>query len=249
MDNLIKAEWFKLRKDRSLWTLIIILTTVSLLYPLLIVFDEGADTVMVIDFYRNSILGGNNYVLRLVPCILAGFFISSEYAIGTMKSIAASGNSRVRIYFAKLIVYSIGAIFISLIFPIVFTGAASVFLHFNGMPGIGYFAGTIGLTILYAVAFASIMAVFATIFTDSGKSIGFMLIFFILFDSILFILSQLNPVLEAVFNYSVFKLFLDIVNVDSVNVPEMIKLVVVPVVTFVAFGILGSILFQKKEIK
>lgn len=243
------AEWYKLKKDRSLWTLVLILVAISLSYPLLIVFDEGADTIKVIDFYRDTILAGNNYVIRLVPCILAGFFISNEYSIGTMKSIASSGNSRVRMYFAKLIVYSIGAILISLIFPIIFTGASSVFPHFNGMPGIGYFAATIGLTILYTIAFASIMALFATIFTDSGKAIGFMLIFFLLFDSILYVLSSVSPVFEGFFNYSVFKLFLDIVNVDTVHGVEMFKLLIVPVVTFVAFGILGSILFYKREIK
>lgn len=249
MSNLIMAEWYKLKKDRSLWTLIIILAVISLSYPLLIVFDEGADTVKVIDFYRNTILEGNNYVIRLVPCILAGFFISSEYSIGTMKSITASGNSRILIYFAKLIVYSIGAVLISLVFPIIFTGSVSVFLHFNGMPGIGYFAGTIGLTILYTIAFASMMALFATIFTDSGKAIGFMLLFFIIFDSILYMLGSVSPIFEVIYNYSVFKLFLDIGNIGTVHGAEMIKLVVTPIITFVAFGILGCFLFQNKEIK
>lgn len=243
------SEWYKLKRDRSFWTLILLLMMTSLFYPLLIVFDEGATTIKVIDFYRNTILEGNNYVIRLVPCILAGFFISSEYSIGTMKSITASGNSRAHIYFAKLIVYSIGAVLISLIFPLIFTGAVSVFLHFNGMPGIGYFAGTIGLTILYTIAFASMMALFATIFTDSGKAIGFMLIFFIIFDSILYLLGSLSPVFEIIYNYSVFKLFLDIGNIGTVHGAEMIQLVITPVVTFVAFGILGNYLFQKKEIK
>lgn len=249
MDNLMKAEWFKLKKDRSLWTLIIILTAVSLFYPLLIVFDDGADSIKVMDFYQNTILQGNNYVIRLVPCILAGFFISSEYSIGTMKTIAASGNSRFHLYFAKLIIYSIGAVLISLIFPVIFTGAASVALNFNGMPEFGYFIGTIGLTILYAIAFASMMALFATIFTDSGKAIGFMLIFFIIFDSALYLLSSVSPIFEVIFNYSVFKLFLDIVNYDTIHSAEMVKLIAVPVITFTAFGILGSILFYKKEIK
>lgn len=245
----MKAEWFKLKKDRSLWTLIIILTAVSLSYPLLIVFDDGADSIKVMDFYQNTILQGNNYVIRLVPCILAGFFISSEYSIGTMKTIAASGNSRFRLYFAKLIIYSIGAVLISLIFPVIFTGAVSVVLNFNGMPEFGYFIGTIGLTILYAIAFASMMALFATIFTDSGKAIGFMLIFFIIFDSVLYLLSSVSPIFEVIFNYSVFKLFLDIVNYDTVHSAEMVKLIAVPVITFTALGILGSILFYKKEIK
>ncbi|MFT9849453.1 ABC transporter permease [Aneurinibacillus sp. REN35] len=249
MSNLIMAEWYKLKKDRSLWTLIIVLVAVSLLYPLLIMFDEGAETIKVSDFYQRTILDGNNYVLRLAPCILAGFFISGEYSTGTMKSIVSSGNSRVCIYLAKLIVYSIGAITLSLIFPIVLTGAVSASLHFNGMPEIGYFAKTIGLTILYVPAFASIMALLATIFTDSGKAIGFMLIFFLLIDSFLYLLAQVSPVFEVIFNYSVFKLFVDVANADIIHGAEMIKLFLVPIVTFVAFGILGSVLFHKKEIK
>ncbi|MFJ7368052.1 ABC transporter permease [Lysinibacillus sp. NPDC098008] len=249
MNNVIKAEWYKLRKDRSLWTLLTILILISLSYPLLIIFDKNADTITVMDFYRQTILGGNNYIIRLVPCVLAGFFISSEYAIGTMKSIVASGNSRVRIYFAKLMVYSIGAILIAFVFPLVFTGAVAVFLHFNGMPTLSYFASTVGLTALYTSAFASIMALFATIFTESGKAIGFMLFFFLLFDSLLYTLSNFLPVFEVIFSYSIFKLFLDIGRIETIHGIELVQLIAIPIITFIIFGILGSIVFQKKEIK
>lgn len=243
------SEWYKLKKDRSFWTLLILLTISSLAYSLLVLFDEGIATMKVIDFYQHTILPGNNYVIRLVPCILAGFFISNEYAIGTMKSIVASGNSRVRIYFAKLIVYSVGAILISMVFPIIFTGIISVLMHFNGMPGIGYFAATIGLTVLYASAFAAMMALFATIFTDSGKAIAFMLIFFTIFDILLYGLVRFLPMFELALDYSVFTLLLDIVNINDHNSGEIVKIILVPVVTFIIFGMIGSILFQKKEIK
>ncbi|MEK5232306.1 ABC transporter permease [Lysinibacillus sp. FSL K6-0232] len=249
MNNVIKAEWYKLRKDRSLWTLLTILILISLSHPLLIIFDKNADTITVMDFYRQTILGGNNYIIRLVPCVLAGFFISSEYAIGTMKSIVASGNSRVCIYFAKLMVYSIGAILIAFVFPLVFTGAVAVFLHFNGMPTLSYFASTVGLTALYTSAFASIMALFATIFTESGKAIGFMLFFFLLFDSLLYTLSNFLPVFEVIFSYSIFKLFLDIGRIETIHGIELVQLIAIPIITFIIFGILGSIVFQKKEIK
>src|SRR5690625_3057310 len=131
MSNLISSEWYKLKKDRSLWALTSLLILVSVLYPLLILFGGGVEVVKVSDIYQLTALGGNDLVLRIAPCILAGFFISSEYSIGTMKSMAASGNSRIRIYFSKLIVYTIGAVMIALIFPVVMTGAGAIFFNFN----------------------------------------------------------------------------------------------------------------------
>src|SRR5690625_587079 len=136
MSNLISAEWYKLKKDRSLWALTSLLILVSVLYPLLILFGGGVEVVKVSDIYQLTALGGNDLVLRIAPCILAGFFISSEYSIGTMKSMAASGNSRIRIYFANLLVYTIGAVIIALIFPVVMTGRSEE--HTSELQSRGY---------------------------------------------------------------------------------------------------------------
>ncbi|MFP5115851.1 ABC transporter permease [Bacillaceae bacterium C204] len=249
MGNVIKSELFKLRKDRSFRTLTWLLIAVSVLYPLLMVVDDGPTLVNVEEFYMYNIIGGNNYIVKLVPCILAGFFISSEFSIGTMKSMVASGNSRIRIYFAKLIVYAIGAIVISLILPLVLTGASALYFGFSHLPELSYYLETVGCIALYAAAFASIMAIFSTIFTDSGRTIGFLLLFFLLFDSILYILSNKISFFEPIFNYSVFKLLLDIVNIHSMDGGEVFTLVLVPIVTFIVFGVIGSLIFKKKEIK
>ena len=249
MGNLFKSELYKLKKDRSFLLLTILLVIVSICYPLLIVFDEGAGLIKISDFYQSTVLNGNNYVIKLAPCILAGFFISNEYSIGTMKNIGASGNSRFRIYFAKLMVFSIGAIIISLILPIVMTGVSALYSGFHDMPELGYFVKTIGLTILYAASFSSLMALLATILTESGKAIAFMLLFFLLFDGILYGLSTLIPIFELVLKYSIFDLLLKIVNVATFMNGGMNKMIIVPIITYGIFGLLGSLIFIKKEIK
>ncbi|MFB6467461.1 ABC transporter permease [Cytobacillus sp. Hz8] len=249
MGNLLKSELFKLRKDRVFLTLTLLLLAVSFLYPLLIVFNANSDQVTVSEFYQYNIIGGNSYVLKLVPCILAGFFISSEYSNGTMKSIVASGNSRIRAYFAKLLVFSLGMMTISLIFPIFMTGSSAIYFHFKGMPELSFYLQTVGSIALYSVSFASIMAIFATIFTDSGKTIGFLLLFFILFDSILHGISSKISFFEPVYNYSIFKLFLDVVNIPAMNHGEITRLVMIPILSYIVFGYMGSYIFQKKEIR
>jgi len=248
MGNLLKSELFKLRKDRSLWTLIIIIMASAIFYPTLIFIDNGANSATVNEFFTNTGIDGNNYIVKLVPCILAGFFISSEYSIGTMKSIGASGNHRIRIYFAKLMAFSIGAMIISLVFPIIIMAASAILFGANDLPALDYFIQTMGLTILYAAAFASIMSLFSIIFTDSGKTIGFLIIFFLLIDSLLYAFSQKFALIETIFNYSVFKLFLDISKVHLGN-DALLKFLLVPIITWFVFAILGSLIFQKKEIK
>jgi len=249
MSNLLKAEWYKLKKDRSFKFLTLMLLALGVLFPL-VEFDNGGPSLPLIkDYYLDSILGTHSNIVKLIPSILAGFYISGEYAMGTMKSIASSGNSRMKIYFAKLMIFSVGTIIISLILPIFMTGASAVYFGFEEMPDWTFYFSTLGLIVLYGAAFASIMAVFSILFTDSGKTIGFLLMFFIFVDWPLQVVAAKFPIFEPVLNHSVFKLVYDISIVNSLNTSEVLAIVLVPIGTFIVFGLLGSIIYIKKEIK
>ncbi|WLD93790.1 ABC transporter permease [Alkalihalobacillus sp. AL-G] len=248
MGNLMKTEWYKLRKDRAFRFLTWMLIAVAVLFPLL-EFEGVSGLPTVNEYYLNTVLGVHTDIVKLIPSILAGFFITSEYSMGTMKSIASSGNSRIRIYFAKLTMFSVGAIVISLILPVFMTGASAIYFGFNDMPDWTFFFQTIGLIILYAAAFASIMAFFSIMFTDSGKTIGFLLLFFMMINWPLQLLAAKVPFFEPIINHSIFKLVYDIVKIGQLDSSEVFFLVVIPILTFLVSGILGSIIFRKKEIK
>ncbi|MNC26848.1 ABC-2 family transporter protein [compost metagenome] len=249
MANLLKTEWYKLRKDRSFLFLTVMLLGIAVLFPLLEFDNSGSGLPTVKNYYLNNILSIHTDIAKLIPSILAGFFITSEYSRGTMKSICSSGHDRIRIYTAKLIIFSAGAIIISLILPICMTGASAVYFGFNEMPEGMFYFQTIGLIMLYVAAFASIMAIFATIFTDSGKTIGFLLLFFMLVDWPLQVLAAKVPFLEPVIDHSVFKLVYSIVNIRQLDSSEVLYLVSIPVLTFLVCGIIGSCIFYRKEIK
>lgn len=182
MYNLIKAELFKLRKDRVFRTMILIIAILSLVYPLLYYFDnlsQGSPQMTGVQFLFNFITG-NTLIVKFSIAVLAGFFISSEYSTGVMKTIASSGNVRAKLYIAKLIGFSLGAMILSLVFPIVSTLEVSLLSGFGHLPEgaeASFIPRAIGLTLLFTVAFASIGALFTVVFTDSGKTIGFSLIF------------------------------------------------------------------------
>ncbi|MEK5530318.1 ABC transporter permease [Viridibacillus sp. FSL R5-0468] len=247
MDNLLKSELFKLKKDRSFRKLTLALMIIAALFPL-IASINGTEQLSVNEVFL-TIIGRNNYVLKLIPCLLAGYFIASEYSMGTMKSIASSGNSRIRIYISKLMVFSFGAIIFSVILPIGMTGTGAILSQFNDMPDLKYFVQIIIFTMLYAAAFASIMMALATVFTDSGKTIGLLILIFLLFDGVMFMLASKFTLFEYIYDYSVFKLSYDIININALESIKVIKLAIVPIVTYVVFGLLGVFAFQKKEIK
>ena len=243
----MRTEWYKLRKDRAFQVLTWMLIALAVLFPLIEFERDVLPTVK--EYYLDPILSTHTNIVKLIPSILAGFFITSEYSMGTMKSIASSGNSRIRIYFAKLTIFSIGAMIISLVLPLFMTGASAIFFGFTDMPDLTFFLQTIGLIMLYAAAFASIMAVFSIMFTESGKTIGFLLLFFMFVDWPLQVLAAKFPSFEPIVMNSVFKLVYDIINISQLGSSEVLRIVFIPILTFLAFGILGSFIFLKKEIK
>ncbi|SDM81339.1 ABC transporter permease [Sediminibacillus halophilus] len=247
MGNLMKTEWFKLRNDRSLWVLTGIIIAYAVLQTMMDRLD-GGELAQLNDYYQYYALSFNEQIVSYIPCILAGFFITSEYSRGTMKSLASSGNNRTRIYYAKLVMFSVGAIIISITMPVVMT-AISTIAGFPGSLDWSYYLQTIGLTILYAAAFASVMAVFSIMFTDSGKTIGFLLLFFMLADTLLGMISSKLAFLKPVHDNSVFQLSKKIIEINQLGGTEVIKVTVVPVVTFLVFGMVGSLIFKHKEIK
>ncbi|MFD2881708.1 ABC transporter permease [Paenibacillus rhizoplanae] len=136
MYNLIRAELFKLRKDRSFLVLLLIIALLSLAYPLLYYVDNktGGKPQFTGAEFLIKFVASNGYVIKFSVAALAGFFIASEYTTGVMKSVASSGNDRGRLYTAKLIGFSAGAMVISLIFPLVSLIEVSMISGFGQLP-------------------------------------------------------------------------------------------------------------------
>jgi len=253
MYNLIRVEFFKLRKNRSFWTLLIALTVLSLAYPLLYYFDHrssGEPQYTGAEFLL-SFLSSNAYVIKLGVAVLAGFFISNEYATGVMKTIVSSGNTRGRLYVAKLTVFAIGAMAISLVFPIVSTVEVTLLSGFGQLSegsGAIFLLRVLGLTLLYTAAYAAIGALITAIFTDGGKTIGISMIFFLMIDVVLASVGSKVDFVNTLYEYSIFKLIGDIglLNIESGDWPPLL---IAPILTIAVSAILGIFVFRRKDIK
>lgn len=253
MYNLIKVELFKLCKNRSFWTLLIALTILSLAYPLLYYFDHrssGEPQFTGTEFLL-SFLSSNAYVIKFGVAVLAGFFISNEYATGVMKTIASSGNTRGRLYVSKVAVFAIGAMAVALVFPVVSTLEVTLLSGFGKLPeGVGelYLFRILLLTLLYTAAYAAIGALITAILTDSGKTIGFSIIFFLGIDILLMSIgSKVSPV-QTLYDYSVFNL-INVIDDPIIKGSDWPAILFVPLLTIVVSSMLGIVVFRKKDIK
>jgi len=253
MYNLIRAELFKLRKNRSFWTMLIAFAVLSLAYPLLYYFDHrssGQPQFTGAEFLI-SFISSNAYVIKLGVAMLAGFFISNEYASGIMKTIASAGHTRDRLYAAKLIGFASGAILLSLVFPIVSTLEVSLLSGFGQLPDEStafFLPRVLGLTLLYTAAYAAIGALIAVIMTDSGKTIGASLIFFLMIDIVLAGIGSKIDFIGTVYDYSIFKLIGDI-GKPSIDSGDILPLLLVPLLTIVLCALVGIAVFRRKDIK
>lgn len=253
MGNLIRAELFKLRKDRAFRMLLIAVVFIAAAFPMLVYYDNASDgdpQSTGLEFFFES-LGINVFIIKFGIAILAGFFISAEYSTGVMKTIASSGSARIRLFLAKLVGFSVGAMILSVLLPLICMAVAGVLGGFGQLPPEApaeYVIRTVGFTLLYAVGFASISALFSTLLTDSGKSIGFSFLFFMLIDTILNMLGGHIPFFRTVYQYSVFNM-LGKISDYRFGEGELASLLLVPLLTIAGFALLGILAYRRKEIK
>ncbi|MBB6636886.1 ABC transporter permease [Cohnella thailandensis] len=255
MSNLFRSEWYKLTRNRSLWLLCIVLFAAAVVNALFVYYDNSNDGGAMsassgIELWMSS-LSANQYIIKIGLSILAGFFISSEYANGTIKRAVTSGFSRSKVIVAKLTAYMLGAMIVALIFPAVNVVLGSALLGFGSLPDASnaeYVVRTFGMTLLVAAAYASITGFFAILLNDSGKTVGFSIVFYFFIDGIIIMASKYIPALKTVYEYSVLQVVLDYAN-ETLSSSKLWTGIIVSAATWAVFLLLGIAAFRRKEIK
>ncbi|MED3759618.1 ABC transporter permease [Peribacillus frigoritolerans] len=252
MNNLIKAELYKLKHDRSFWAIALTIILIGILAPSEMLIRGTSGEMKGIDVVI-AFVNQNELVMKYAPCILAGFFISSDYSTGVMKNLISGGNKRMEIVLAKLSVFTIGAIIISILFPLVLWIVSTVFFGsgshlFPNMSVVESIVPMIGLLALYGAAFASFMTLIGLIFTDSGKTISFLFVFTFGLEVAFSIFSKNSPIIQTIYDHSIIKLIKDI-PAAILEQTELFTMIIVPILTFAVCAIGCCIVFSRKEIK
>lgn len=256
MNNLIRAEIYKLQRNKTFWVLIGTITGLSTLLHFLIITDWWMMDGNAFDSAGLSELNALStftvpLFFNLIVCTLAGFYISTEFSqSGAIKNQIISGNKRTHIFIAKFLVFSFGSVLITVVIPLL-TAIITVILFGQGeifnVTTLMYLGRGFSLFTLQLLGFTSIIMLIAIVTEDSGKMIIFSIIFSLLID-VVRVFSDLSPFLAVLYNNTIFYQFSEVFKYTMTN-GEMIKSLLIGGITCMFITLWGVFNFKRKEIK
>ncbi|OZU87120.1 ABC transporter permease [Virgibacillus indicus] len=255
MRNQIRAELFKLQRNKTFWVLLLTMTGLSALLHYLVIIEWWQVSGTAFDSAGLSELNAIStftipLFFNLIVSTLAGFFISNEYSpSGVIKNQIISGSKRSHIFLSKYLVFTLGSIIITILIPlmtgiieIIFFGNAEILNPSNML----YLGRAFGLFALQFLGYTAIILLLAIVTEDSGKTI----ILSILFTIVMFAIEKLPdlPILGVIYKCSIFYQFSAVFEF-SMTYGEILKSISIALITLIIVTICGIAIFNKKEIK
>jgi ABC-2 type transport system permease protein len=255
MINQMKAELFKLQRNKTFWVLLFIAFVLSALLNYLIIIDWWIINDSV---FARAGLGELNaasaftapIIFNLFVGTLAGFFIAIEFSQSSViKNQIISGSKRSHIFLAKYLVFTLGAIVMTILAPLL-TGIIEVtllgygeILNLNSML---YLGRAFGLYVLQFLGYTAIIVLLAIATEDSGKTI----IFSILLTIVMYAIEMVPnlPIIGTIYSNSIFYQFVEVFKFSMTN-GEIIKSVIIGGITLIIVTLCGIFIFNKKEIR
>ncbi len=185
MYNLIKADFFKLRKALSYKILLIVEVALCLLLVGMMIYaannleiPEGVTisgdlSMSGFDGFLSSLTQVQFNITYL--SIFAALFICSDFTNRTIVGALSTGHSRISVIFSKLIVYLVGAVGLLLVMPVLMTLLLTIINGFGReLTGelIGFMVRSSALYLLQNLAMACFCALLAYIFKSIGPVVG-----------------------------------------------------------------------------
>lgn len=255
MINLIKTEMYKLIRNKTFWVLIVSFTGLSVLLHCLILtdwwfmsgteFDEaGLSELNALSPFKTLLF------FNLIVSTLAGYYISTEFSqSNVIKNQMMSGNKRTTILMSKYLTFSFGSWIVVIMIPLA-TGLILVHLLGFGdiftLATIIYLGRAYSLFILHFLSFTAIVLLIAIVTEDSGKTI----IFTLLLSIMMFVIEKFStlPFINKMYEHTFFYQLNEAFKV-SITSGEMIKSILIGIVSLGIVMLCGIFIINRKEIK
>lgn len=254
MVNLIKAEIFKLKKNKAFKVLAILIIAYALILSLLYTSLLGdwllsdADASFFGIFVK--CLGNVNVILYLVVSIFAGLFICNDFENKIVQNTISSGVSRLQFLFTKSVVYSISICLFMLIIPFITGILASTKYGFGTITMAGLLK-LILITLAMIMVYTSLVltcVLIAFSFKTVGATISISMVWFLIGLNICDTFLPRIKVIGKIFNYLPTNLYSSILSLDASFSSIQILLLSTVLVSLITFFI-TYILFKKSELK
>jgi ABC-2 type transport system permease protein len=273
MNNLIRAEFYKLKRDKMFWVLFLVMALWGVLHAVFITLSSKG--MLFLDINGGFMVGGpeegpkysetgmatflitlraasNPFFLSLLLGMFAGFFISNEYKTGVIKNVISCGRRRSEIFISKGLVYFIGVIVIWLIFPLIAAGSAMIANGFNiASDGITFMLmiRVVGLSLVQLAAFSALVVFIGTMVEESGKAIILSITIITGLSLFFIILGNSFAMIQTVYEYTILYQMIGVVFNPALTTTEIIRCLCIGLVTIIllVYGGIGT--FGRKEMK
>lgn len=250
MYNLIRTEFYKLKRQKLFIVLLFIVIAISSFsaFSEINLISTPTTPVTGKDSFANAF---QDISMLFVIAVFAGFYIGLDFSNRTIQAELSKGHKRIDIIFAKSFVYSLGASILMLLYPItvciihtVNFGWGEVF----SISSILYLLRIILLGSILNIGTACIYVCFAFLCRDISKTICICFAFPILFSVISGTIGKYFPIIGSILDYSTLSQLKYIVN-DRLFILSLFPVILSTCVTAVITLTIGSYFFEKAEIK
>jgi hypothetical protein len=258
MLNLLRADFFKLKKDRTFMAAIIIMFIFSILNPLtFLILKNMVNTEMPDQFANLFDASGRGVFLMgfnifnnsgLILPIMIVLFLAREFQYGTIRNKLITGKSRVQVYLSDLIVGTVFGIVMVTILSVLSLAIGTLILGYGSAFSLSFILKVyISGLFIFIVSFAiSTFLVFVT------RSIAFSLIvnlfLLVIVGALGTALSGKNVILDKIMNLTIVGQTVTVM-AGQVTTAFMFKTVLTSIVTLIVITFAGIILFEKADLK
>lgn len=262
MNNLLKADFYKLIKSKSCYVAPVVAAVLILIGVLLewsmAKLSSGAvipaEVMLSLGYTSRSFVFGasSSANLRLLILIMCCLFVCGDYAGGTMRLQLATGENRFAVYFSKVIVLSVYAVGLVIFSVLVSAAISSCFfsygVEFTGAE-FGLLMRSIAISAYVAVGYVVFYSFIAFSVRTTGGSIGVCIVEYLFLSVVVAVISAFTDGLDNLLMYVLNTIEQYAALTTEFVTKDILYVVFVPLVTIVVSGAAGSLIFWKRDIK
>ncbi|MCC0627590.1 MULTISPECIES: ABC transporter permease [unclassified Clostridioides] len=250
MLNLINTEIYKLKRQKLIIVLFVAVIAISAFsaFSEINLLSTPDDWINGKKSFANAF---QDVFMLFVIAIFAGFYIGSDFTNRTIQAELSRGHKRFDIIFSKAVVFSIGAGFVMLLYPITVCiihtikfGWGEPFNIFSFL----YLCRVAFLGSILNIGTSNIYVCFAFLCRDIPKTICVCFAFPIVFSAISSNIGKQIPAIGKLFDYSTLSQLKYIVS-DKLLISTLTPVILSTCITIVIALILSNYFFSNAEIK
>lgn len=192
-----------------------------------------------------------NGIIEIFIAVLVGAIVAKEYSKGTIKNTLAYGVKRYEYYIGKVLAVSIGVILLLAILVSISTIGVCIFEGWGSTFNFGEVLGILkvfGVASLATIAVTSIMVLLATMLKSNGSTIGLGIVLFSVVPMLLAIIYGVYGWLDKVLKLIPAYTWATVISPFASN-GELLRALIVSVVTSVIATLLGICVINRQDIK